>query len=201
MSAVPEFVAEYSEADRPKIDFSWNGKHAAEFVDANQQFRWDVVSYCIEEPGKASALLLEHLFMADASWTREAWGSPRHFGPLAATLLERGGEESLNTFSLGLNASFDTFGACHQTMRVSPALAARLALVAREKAEATSDEDLRRRLKSASELFEKIQKGTASDGWASAAPGTPVHNIRIVWPRWYHKVWMRLSAWVKKRAT
>jgi hypothetical protein len=201
MTDVTTFVASYSEADRPRIDFAWNGKHAAEFSDTNQQFRRDVVSYCIEEPGKASAELLGHLFTAEALWAREAWGSPQHFGTLAAALLQRGGEGSLDTFARGLSASFDTLGACHRTMRISPDLAARLAVAARESAAIPGDADLKGRLQTASQLFERIQKGTASQGWVSVPPGTPVQNIRVAWPRWYHKVWTKLSAWINKRAT
>lgn len=201
MTTAREFANDYAEADRPRIDFAWNGKHAAEFVDANQQFRWEVVAHCTNEPGKASQLLLEHLFLADAAWSKEAWGAPRHFGALAATLLQRGGEGSLSVFVAGLGASFDTYGACHHTMRLSPELAARLAIAARETSLASDDERTKGQLQLAAELFEKIQKGTASEGWLSLPPETPVRNVRVVWPRWYHKLWMKVSAWVKKRAT
>jgi hypothetical protein len=200
MSAIAAFVASYTSADRSKIDFAWNGKHAGDFVDENQPFRWEVVSYCIDEPGRASAELLEHLFLADAAWTREAWGSPEHFGALAATLLQRGGEAALDAFATGLSASFDTFGACHR-MRISPDLAARLAIAARDKSDAATDDKLQKHLLSTSELFIKLQKGTASEGWATVAPETPVYAVRVVGRRWHHTLWLKLSEWVRRRAT
>jgi len=197
MNAAAVFVAGYSPADRARIDFAWNGKHADQFVDAHQQMRWDVVSYCLSAPGSAPSELLQHLFLADAAWTREAWGSPQHFGALAALLLQRGGEAVIETFASGLNASFDTFGACHE-MTLSPELAARLAVVAQEKAAIATDDRMRKCLENAVELFAKLQKGTAQQGWAVVASGTPVRNVRVVWPRWYHKLLRTLSAWVKR---
>jgi len=52
----------------------------------------------------------------------------------------------------------------------------------------------------ASEVFEKLLTGTASKGWVILALGTPVRNVRIVWPRWYHKMRSKLAAFWRKRA-
>jgi hypothetical protein len=190
-------VSGYSSVDRGRIDYAWNGKHADQFVDAHQQARWEVVSYCLGEPGNVPAELLEHLFLADAAWTREAWGSPPHFAALGALLLQRGGEAAVETFATGLSASFDTFGACHE-IRLSPELAVRLSAVARERAAFATDERLRTCLESAAELLIKVQKGTAQEGWGTVAPNTPVQNVRVIWPRWYHKLGQMLAAWVKR---
>ena len=182
MNATASFVTRYSAADRPAIDFAWNGKHADQFVDANQQARWDVVAHCINEPGSAPPLLLEHLFLADAAWTREAWGAPHHFAALASLLLQRGGEAVVETFASGLNASFDAFGACHE-MKLSPEIAARLVVVASEKAALATDERSRTCLEDAAQLFSTLQQGTASEGWATIPAGTPVQAVRVVRPR------------------
>ena len=197
MDAAASFVARYSAADRATIDFLWNGKHADQFVDANQRVRWDVISHCINEPGSPSPLLLEHLFLADAAWTREAWGAPQHFAELASLLLERGGEAVIETFARGFNISFDTFGACH-AMRLSRVLATRLAVVAREKAAVATEQRSRTCLEATAELLSKLQQGTASVDWATIPPGTSVKAVRAVWPRWYHKLWGKVSAWARR---
>src|ERR1700688_4466975 len=101
MIDLPSFVAGYSREYQPSIAFAWNGKHAADFVDRNQKFRWEVIGHCIALPEAAAPTLLADLFLADAEWSRQAWGSPQHFGKRRALLLERGGEEALVPFSEG----------------------------------------------------------------------------------------------------
>ncbi len=44
-------------------------------------------------------------------------------------------------------------------------------------------------------IFEKLARGTANEGWTKVGPGTPVTNIRIVYPRWYHRAWQQLCRW------
>jgi len=197
MSVDANFIAGYTEQDRSRIDFAWNGKHAAEFVDTNQEKRWAVISRCINEPELASPVLLEHLFLADAAWAREAWGSNPSFAALASVLLQRGGEAALDTFARGFTTSFDTFGACHE-MKLGPELSARLAVVARDRAAETTDDDLRKCLESSAELFSKLQRGIAQEGWATVPPGTPVHSVRVVSPRWYHYIGRKISAWIRR---
>jgi hypothetical protein len=188
-----EFIEQYTDSNRKRIEFSWNGKHAGEFVDANQEFRWAVVSQCVANPDQAPLSLLEHLFLADSEWAVQAWGTPRHFSQLSSILLERGGEASLESFSRGFSASFDTFGACHE-IQLPPTLLASLASSARDMLSHAVDEKQRTRLEGVLELFEKIGNSTATAGWATIAPGAPVSNIRIVWPRWYHKILRWLSS-------
>src|SRR5437763_1017089 len=113
MPSVAEFVSHYTEVDRPRIAFAWNGKHAQEFSDHNQHFRWEIARHCIEQPAQAPLLLLEDLFSADAQWSVEAWCAPHHFGDIAALFLVRGRTAVIESFVEGLYSSFDTFGACH----------------------------------------------------------------------------------------
>jgi hypothetical protein len=195
MQDLPSFVAKYSPAGLAHIAFSWNGKHSTEFVDANQEFRWAVVGYCLANSGDPSPLLLAHLFLADADWSAEAWGSPHHFAQLGALLLQRGEVDALAAFSEGFVRSFDTFGACH-AMSLSPSLLARLTIAVTAELATCNDEASVKRLTAARDLFAKLTEGSAAQGWATVAPGTPVSNVRIVWPRWYHKVWTKVKgAW------
>ena len=197
MTDVTEFVEHYSASNRDRIEFSWNGKHASEFVDANQAFRWEVAGKCIENPNLASPTLLEHLFLADADWAVQAWGAPHHFAQLGSALLERGGSAALDPFAMGFNASFDTYGACHE-IQLPSALLTLMTSSASEMLERTLEEKQRVRMESTLELFNKLGNSTAAAGWMRVAPGTQVSNIQIVWPRWYHKVWIWLSRTISR---
>ena len=194
MTTPKDYVASYADSDSERVAFAWNGKHADEFIDANQEFRWEVVRYCIEHPDDASPPLLETLLRADAAWAREAWGSPHHFHSLAEVLLLRGRESVLDTFAECFSASFDTFGACHE-LRLAPDVLSELTSALRLRIAAVPPGDHRNRLESSLELFEKLSQGTASQGWATVAPGTPVTNIRVVWPRWYHRLWQHIKSY------
>jgi hypothetical protein len=193
MSSAKDYVVNYAEAESERVAFSWNGKHAEEFIDTNQEFRWEVVNYCIAHPDDAPTPLLEALLRADAAWTREAWGSPRHFQSLASAVLVRGRESALDTFADCLYASFDIFGACHQ-LQLPPDVLSELTATLRQRLAGAPTDDRRKRLEGALELFEQIGQGTASQGWAALPPGTPVSNISVVWPRWYHRLWQHIKS-------
>jgi hypothetical protein len=160
---VHSFVREYRPDDADRIKFAWNGKHAAEFMDSNQDFRFRVVEYVCGNPGVASPGLLVDLFTESANWAREAWCSPMNFEDLGAVLLVRGGEDVLPQFLSGFLQSFDTFGACHQ-MKLDPVLLRRLVHVTEERAADASTAD-RRLWDAGRELFSKLAAGTASQGW------------------------------------
>lgn len=177
MSTAAEFVSQYAPASRGEIAFAWNGKYASDFRDANREFRWQVVSYCIAQAEQASPLLLEHLFLADAEWATEAWGSPHHFAQLASVLLERGQEAVLDTFSKGFVRSFDTFGACHH-IQLSKVLLARLTVSVKESLAQAIEQNHRKRFEKLLELFAKLENETAAQGWGIIAPGTSASNIQ-----------------------
>jgi len=193
MLSVEDYVANYTESGSERVAFAWNGKHATEFFDANQVFRWEVVRYCIGRPDEAPLRLLEALFRADAAWSREAWCSPHHFHSLAGVLLIRGREAVLDTFAEGLNSSFDTYVACHQ-LELQPDILAKLTAALHQRIAEAPTADHRRRLENTLKLFEQLVRGTASQGWFTLPPGTPVTNIRIVWPRWPHRLWHRIRS-------
>ena len=193
MLDVPSFVAGYSRECHPSIAFAWNGKHAADFVDGNQKFRWEVVGHCIAHPEAAALPLLADLFLADAEWSREAWGAPQHFGELGALLLERGSDAALAAFSKGFASSFDTFGACH-TMTLPSYVLARLREATAVALAAEQDEGATKRLTACRELFAKLTDGTAHKGWATVAPDTPVPGVRVMRTGWLHKLRAKLAS-------
>ena len=200
MNDVAEFIAKYTEADRQRLAFAWNGKQAEEFQDANQEFRWKVVHACVASPKDASPLLLEHLFLADSEWSREAWCSPHHFAQLGGALLVRGEGAVLGSFAKGFIASFDTFGSCHE-LRLPAELLGRLAQHTEQALAGMSDEEQRKPLEATTALFGKLRDGSAIQGWATVEPGAPVTNIRVVWPRWYHRAWAKVSSLWRRHAT
>jgi hypothetical protein len=200
MVNITEFISHYTDASCEQIAFAWNGKHASEFQDANQVLRWEVIEICIAQPAIAPLLLLEHAFLADADWAVEAWGSPHHFAQLASVLLERGQEAAMDSFSKGFVRSFDTFGACHEVTLSKPLLL-RLTQSVKESLSYATEEDHQKRFEAVLELFVKLENQTATQGWATLKPGTPVSNIRVVWPRWYHKLWRKLTDIAKNRTT
>jgi hypothetical protein len=193
MLDVPSFIAGYSSEYQPRIAFAWNGKHAADFVDGNQQFRWEVIGHCIAHPEAAGPAILADLFLADAEWSRQAWGAPQHFGKLGALLLERGGDEALVPFSEGFASSFDTYGACH-AMTLPPFVLARLREATVVALAAARDDAATKRLTACRELFGKLTDGTARNGWATVAPGTTVSGVRVMRTGWLHKLRAKLAS-------
>lgn len=200
MIAAADFISRYAADQQPQIKFAWNGKHAEEFEDTNQEFRWQVVAQCIAQPELAPLNLLEHLFLADAEWAAEAWGSPHHFAELGTLLLVRGQEAAIDCFSRGYVRSFDTYGACHQ-IQLSQPLLSTLSVAASEQFARATEENQKNRLEAVVELLTQIEKNTAAQGWAQVGPGTPVSNIRVVWPRWYHKLWAKVIGLLRGHAT
>jgi hypothetical protein len=176
-----EFVRGYGPGHLGRIRFAWNGKHADEFVDANEDFRASVVEYVRERPGEASAELLADLFKEGASWAREAWCSPHGFEEVAAALLARRGEDALPDFSWGFLQSFDTFGACHH-MTLEPILARRLQRAAEDGASVAAPE-ARPGWEAMRDLFSKLAAGTAREAWGLVAPGTTVSKVSVL-PGW-----------------
>jgi hypothetical protein len=190
---IVEFIARYTEADEVHVAFSWNGKHASEFRDANQAFRWLVVRECVRNPGVVPAGLLEALFRADSEWSAQAWGAPHHFAQLGAALLEHGKHRPIEAFARGCASCFDTWGACHN-MDLPPSVVELVYIAAKEALLHSESDELSAKLEAVSTLMEKLREGKAASGWVTVAPGTPVSGVRVVWPRWYHTLWQRLAS-------
>src|SRR6185369_17804322 len=98
INGIEQFVRDYDEGQRQRIEFAWNGKHASEFQDANQEFRSKAVSFVCENSGQGSLELLRDLFIEESKWSVHAWGAPLTFANLGALLLTRGGVHYLPDF-------------------------------------------------------------------------------------------------------
>jgi hypothetical protein len=179
MNDIEQFVRDYNGSQKHRIEFAWNGKHASEFRDANQEFRSHVVAFVCEHSGQGSVELLRDLFIEDSKWSVQAWCAPFTFATLGGLLLTRGGVDYLSDFLEGFNASFDTFGACHQ-MDLDPIVASALIRHSQQQLNNTLHEPTKTKLESGQQLFEKLQGGNAAQGWATLKSGTPVTNIRVV---------------------
>jgi len=109
MSIVSDFVRTYTQEAEPRIAFAWNGKHAAELIDANAQFRREVCKY-FEDDAKACSLpLIAALFKAETLLAKEAWGVNRVVSRLAQEMLERGGADYLDHYLAGARCGMDAF--------------------------------------------------------------------------------------------
>jgi len=164
MQSISDFIAGYTDADRQRIAFAWNGKHAADFEDANQAFRLQVVAACLASPEAVSPLLLEHLFQADAAWSREAWGAPKHFAKLGSVLLTQGKESVLDAFADNFPRSFDTYAGSHH-MQLAPELLSRLILHTEERLAMTTESTQRKPLEAALEFKRMPPAGSPDPGF------------------------------------
>ncbi|HZR34418.1 MAG TPA: hypothetical protein VFA75_03505 [Nevskia sp.] len=178
---VEQFVGSYTPGPDTAIAFAWNGKHAAEFSDANDTFRSEVAAYCLSHPERPSAPLLADLLIADAKWSAQAWSVPNRFPDLAALFLVMAGPAALPVFRTCVFASFDVYGACHQMRLPADALQSLLTAV-NEQITASSDESEKKQLQSLAELFTGIAAGTAAKDWVRVGRGSseapPVkHNL------------------------
>ena len=186
--SIAPFVRHFSESDASRIAFSWNGKDGAEFYDANLEFRSAVTEHILKNPGAAPVSLLRTLFKAHAECSFEAWGAPLNFGELGALLLLRGGPGAIDDFASGFDASFDTFGACHQ-MVIDPVALRNLSQHVNAELELESSEERRKQLGMVQELFAKLSEGTAGEGWGILQPG--ITEVRIVGRA--RLAWLRLK--------
>jgi hypothetical protein len=176
---VVNFALSYIGHQRDEIRFVWNGKHASEFHDEHQSFRWALAELILSEPESFPIILVRDLLLEDALWSREAWCAPNHFAGLLSILLQRGGREYLADFAAAMNATFDTYGAAHQ-VSVSPKQAHGLLEETELQLLVVTDARRRTELESSRDLFRKLIEGAATKGWFTVPPGTPVRNIRVV---------------------
>lgn len=177
--AVLGFATHYTTHQRELIRFAWNGKHSADFLDENQEFRASIARIILSEPDSVPIVLVRDILLEDALWSREAWCAPHHFAGLLSILLQRGGREYLIDFAVAMNATFDTFGAAHE-IALSPRSAHELLEDTELHLLVETDARRRSELQGARELFRKVIEGKATDGWVTVAPGTPVKNIRVL---------------------
>ncbi len=192
-----EYVTTYPLGGANAISFNWNGRHSADFVDGNQTFRKAVVDYCLANPDSAPPSLLQQLLTADAAWSREAWCAPNHFPTLASLVLCRCDSEVLPVFAKSMNASFDTFGACHQ-MELDDATIQRHLLELKRLVACEDNPETVTQLTAAQELLHNLAGGTACQGWVRVEPGTPATNVKVIYPPWHRRLWHGIRAWLSK---
>lgn len=109
MLAVRDFVRNYSPEAEPRVAFAWNGKHAAEFIDSNLQFRTEVCAFFQDDKEVFSLALVAALFKAETLFAKEAWGVRRVVSSLAQELLERGGVQYLDLYLAGARCGMDAY--------------------------------------------------------------------------------------------
>ena len=105
---IEEFIRSYCSSDQERIKFRWNGKHASEFEDPNQEFRLSVIKYVISHEQEYSGELLRDLFEAETLYSREAWCVIDGLGTLGLKLLQQGKSQFVMDFLRGKYRCFDT---------------------------------------------------------------------------------------------
>lgn len=103
MSDLDRFVANYASAlDWPRVAFTWNGRHADHFRDANSEFRQRVLRRTLKNLASAPIELVRDLYDAETAWAKEAWCvNAEAVRALAEELLTRGGPDYVEDFLAG----------------------------------------------------------------------------------------------------
>ena len=109
---IAHFVRCYTKVEQMKMAFAWNGKYAEQFIDDNSDFRRQVMTYCLANSEVVPTVLWRDIFLAEAEYSREAWGVIAEFSLLAQHLFISGGTAVLDDFVDGYYASFDTYVSC-----------------------------------------------------------------------------------------
>ncbi|MBU6172180.1 MAG: hypothetical protein KGQ60_00155 [Planctomycetes bacterium] len=157
------FIDGYGPDSLERICFAWNQKHAAEFVDANDAFRQQVIAAVLSDPGKAGIDLIADLFEAEARWSNEAGCVRRWFSKLASLLLVRGGEEQLDRFIEWVGVSMNTYCQCH-AMEIDPVTLARLISEVHRRRKKVANVRERAGLEMVRVLFAKLKSDNPMEG-------------------------------------
>jgi hypothetical protein len=177
-----QFVSVYqSDMNFDKICFKWNGKHADEFEDENDEFRREVAEFIINSPENVPYELFRDIFIEEAKWAKEAWGTSKVFPMIGEKLLKIGQEDAILDFLTGFVMSFDTYACCH-TIDLSGIDLKRCIKFIDEHISDEENKDSLNMLESGKELFSKYLVGSASEGWVALQPGTPIQNVKVIYP-------------------
>jgi hypothetical protein len=176
------FSTGYTSQDQVKFSFNWNGKHAKELVDSNQEFRRNLIKFVIENDQLYFPIdLIRDIYLEEAKWSVQAWSVGFDFHKLGERLIRFGKNMYINDFLIGAFSSFDTY--CSSRMMNLEIFEVELVL-----------EELKRRLKdpdfkeykdkyeSGIELFESYIKGNQRQGLYQLNGDVQVTNVRIVKP-------------------
>lgn len=177
-----KFVSSYqSNINFDKVSFKWNGKHADEFEDENDEFRREVAEFIINSVDDVCYELLRDIFIEEAKWAKEAWGTSNVFPLIGEKLLRVGQEHAILDFLAGYVMSFDTFACCH-TIDLSGMDLERFVKFINEQITDEKNKEILNMLEAGKELFSKHLEGNASEGWVALQPGTHVQNIKVIHP-------------------
>ncbi|NNE24788.1 MAG: hypothetical protein HKN11_19490 [Rhizobiales bacterium] len=105
-AAVKEFVETYTD-DASAIIFDWNGKHADEFEDANEDFRSAVIDCVVADPDRVPLALLVELYRALTVRSAEAWSIDQRVETIARLMLVKGRSAVAYDYIEGARQSFD----------------------------------------------------------------------------------------------
>jgi hypothetical protein len=177
-----QFVINYqNDINFDKICFKWNGKHAEEFDDENGEFRREVAEFILDSEDSVRYELLRDIFLEEAKWAKEAWGTCSVFPLIGQRLLQVGGEGAILDFLSGYVMSFDTYACCH-TIDLSGIDLRLFVEFIDEQIAKQGNADILNKLEAGKELFSKHLEGNASEGWFGLKPGTQIQNVRVVYP-------------------
>jgi hypothetical protein len=104
-----DFINNYSEEQKLKIDFKWNGeKDYKKWGDENLEVRREVIEYVLSENIVAPDILIKDLFEIEATFSREAYGAGDILADLGDLLLNQTGSKFVEVYFVGKGQSFDT---------------------------------------------------------------------------------------------
>src|SRR5260221_14226648 len=132
MNEITSFVDGYDTSQQARIAFAWNGKHAKEFNDANQDFRRQVITHTLSRLDVVPLELVRDLFTAETQHAQEAWGVNLWVSALAQTLLIRGGAQELEIYGAAMGRGMDA-GLASRNIQLPKSLALLLAAACRER--------------------------------------------------------------------
>ncbi|RKP57937.1 hypothetical protein D7Z26_00010 [Cohnella endophytica] len=173
------FSTGYDVSNRNQIIFDWNGKHANEFLDSNQQFRRNIIKFVIEnEQVFFPVELYRDLFLEEAKWSVQAWSVGFDFHKLGEKLIRYGKDKFLNDFLIGAFSSFDTY--CSSRMMNLKRF--EIEAVLEELKKRINDPDCKDfidKYDSGIELFEGYLKGTQREGLFQLTGDVKVSKLKL----------------------
>lgn len=105
---IDNFIKNYTPKDKENLDYSWNGKEGDSWRDENSEFRDKVSARILSKEIPIPEILLRDIFLAEAMFCRETWGSTFNVSKLGTLLLETTHEKYIEDYFIGKHQSFDT---------------------------------------------------------------------------------------------
>ncbi|KRF31634.1 hypothetical protein [Paenibacillus sp. Soil787] len=176
------FSTGYKINNRNLILFDWNGKHANEFVDSNQQYRRSIIKFVIEnEQIFFPVELIRDLFLEEAKWSVQAWSVEFDFHKLGEKLIRYGKDKFLNDFLVGAFSSFDTY-CSSRMMNLQRFEIESVIEELKKRIKDPESKDYKDKYESGIELFESYLKGNQREGLIQLTGDVRVSNIKVIKP-------------------